>query len=46
MFGNVGKRLYTVFSPAGTFSQDAPSGIAAVLTAFMLAAALFTVYFL
>ncbi len=40
------KRLYYVFSPAGALSQDAPSGLAAVLTAFMLAASLLIVYFL
>lgn len=44
-FSNIGKRLYQVFSPAGAFSQDAPSGMAAVLTAGMLAAALLSVYF-
>lgn len=46
LFGNISKRLYQVFSPAGAFSQDAPSGISAVLIAGMLAAALFIVYFL
>jgi multicomponent Na+:H+ antiporter subunit D len=46
MFGNISKRLYQVFSPAGALSQDAPSGISAVLIAGMLAAALFIVYFL
>lgn len=40
-----GKRLYQLFSPAGTFSQDAPSGIAAILTAGILAIALVVVYF-
>jgi multicomponent Na+:H+ antiporter subunit D len=41
----IGRRLYYVFSPAGTFSQDAPSGVAAVMTALMLATALIIVYF-
>ncbi len=44
-FGNIGRRMYQVFSPAGTFSQDAPSGIAAVLISGMLAAVLLVVYF-
>lgn len=43
--GHIGKRLYQVFSPSGTLSQDAPSGIAAMFTAAMLALALFGVYF-
>jgi len=46
MFGNIGKRLYQVFSPAGALSQDAPSGIAAVFIAGMLVAALLIEYFL
>ncbi len=46
MFGFAWKRLYNVFSPAGALSQDAPSGIAGLLTGLLLAAALFTVYFL
>ena len=46
MFGNISKRLYQVFSPAGALSHDAPSGISAILIAGMLAAALFIVYFL
>ena len=45
-FGNVGRRLYQWFSPAGTLSQDAPSGVAATLVAVMLAVALIIVYFL
>ncbi len=44
-FSNIGRRMYQVFSPAGTFSQDAPSGIAAVLISGMLAAVLLVVYF-
>ncbi len=44
-FGMIGRRIYQVFSPAGTFSQDAPSGIAAVLISGMLAAVLLVVYF-
>ena len=43
-FSATGKRLYYLFSPASALSQDAPSGIAAVLTAAMLAAALFIIY--
>ena len=45
-FGAAGRRLYYLFSPASAMSQDAPSGLAAVLTAAMLAAALFVVYFI
>ena len=43
--GAAGQRLYYLFSPASALSQDAPSGLAAVLTAAMLAAALFVIYF-
>ena len=46
LFGTAQRRLYQVFSPAGAFSQDAPSGMAAVLTAAMLATVLLIVYFL
>ncbi len=46
IFGDISKRLYQVFSPAGALSQDAPSGISAVLIAGLLTAALFVVYFL
>ncbi len=46
MFGNISRRLYQVFSPAGALSYAAPSGIAAVLIAGMLAVTLFVVYFL
>lgn len=46
LFSNINKRLYQVFSPAGAFSHDAPSGIAAILIAVMLAATLLIVYFL
>ncbi len=46
MFANIGKRLYQVFSPAGALSEEAPTGIAVVLIAGMLSAALFIVYFL
>ena len=41
----VGKRMFQVFSPAGAFSQDAPSGVASILTAAILAIALLLVYF-
>jgi len=44
--GKIGTRLYQVFSPAGSFSQDAPSGVASLLTACILALALFLVYFI
>lgn len=44
-FKAAGRRLYYLFSPASALSQDAPSGLAAVLTAAMLAAALFVIYF-
>ena len=40
-----GKRLYQIFSPAGTMSAAAPSGIATILTAAMLALILLFVYF-
>jgi len=43
--GKVGRRLYQVFSPAGTYSQDAPSGVASLLTAGVLLGALILVYF-
>jgi len=42
---NVGQRLYHAFSPAGTMSEAAPSGIAAVLIAAMLVITLIMVYF-
>lgn len=45
-FGRIGNRLFQVFSPAGALSEAAPSGVAAALTAILLAAALFVVYFL
>ncbi len=40
-----GRRLYQMFSPAGAMSEDAPSGLAAVLTAAMLILVLIFVYF-
>jgi len=40
-----GRRLYQIFSPAGAMSEDAPSGLAAVLTAGMLILVLIFVYF-
>jgi len=43
-FSQTGRRLYQVFSPAGALSEDAPSGIAAVLIAGMLSAVLLIVY--
>ena len=39
-----GTRMYQIFSPAGTLSQDAPSGIAALLIAVMLAIAMLEVF--
>ncbi len=39
-----GKRLYQMFSPAGTFSAAAPSGMAAVLTGSLLVVVLFVIY--
>jgi multicomponent Na+:H+ antiporter subunit D len=39
------RRLYHMFSPAGTMSESAPSGLAAVLTAGMLVITLLLVYF-
>jgi len=43
---SAGRRLYQIFSPAGTMSASAPSGIAAVLTAGMLVLVLLFVYFI
>ena len=40
-----GKRLYQVFSPAGRFSEAAPSGTAALMTASMLVLVLMIAYF-
>ncbi|RZV41338.1 MAG: Na(+)/H(+) antiporter subunit D, partial [Acidimicrobiales bacterium] len=45
-FGAAERRFYYLFSPASALSQDAPSGLAAILTAVMLAAILFAVYLL
>jgi len=39
------RRLYSLFSPAGTMSESAPSGLAAILTAGMLVVTLLLVYF-
>ncbi len=39
-----GRRLYQMFSPAGTFSEAAPSGMAAVLTGGMLVVLFFVIY--
>jgi hypothetical protein len=41
----VGNQLYQMFSPAGSFSQDTPSGMASLLTAAILAVALGLAYF-
>ena len=41
---HVNARLYHVFSPAGTFSASAPSGLAAVLTGSMLVLVLIVEY--
>jgi len=41
----VQRKLFEIFSPAGAMSAEAPSGIASVLTAAILAAALALVYF-
>lgn len=41
-----GQRLYHLFSPAGGFSASTPSGIAAALTAALLAMVLVLVYFI
>ena len=41
----IGRRLFNVFSPAGSFSQDTPSGMASLLTAAVLFGALVLVYF-
>jgi hypothetical protein len=42
----IGQRLYQVFSPAGTFSEAAPSGLPAILTAAMLVLVLIIAYFI
>ncbi len=39
-----GRRLYQLFSPAGTFSESTPSGIAAVLTGGMLVLLFIVIY--
>ncbi len=39
-----GRRLYQMFSPAGTFSESTPSGIAAVLTGGMLVLLFIVIY--
>ena len=44
VINGVGKRLYHIFSPAGTFSASAPSGIAVMLTGGMLLIVLLTTY--
>jgi multicomponent Na+:H+ antiporter subunit D len=45
-FDKVGRKLYQAFSPAGTLSEAAPSGLAAVLTAGMLLVTLLVIYVL
>lgn len=42
--GQIGRRLYHAFSPAGTFSQAAPSGLASVLVAVVLILVLIFAY--
>jgi len=44
-YGSVNKCLYGVFSPIGSFSKAAPSGLASVMTAAMLILVLIIVYF-
>ncbi len=39
-----GRRLYQMFSPAGTFSEAAPSGLAALLTGGMLVVMFVVIY--
>lgn len=39
-----GRRLYQMFSPAGTFSQAAPSGLATVLTGGLLVLVFLVIY--
>jgi len=39
-----GRRLYQMFSPAGTFSEAAPSGLAAILTGGMLVVMFAVIY--
>jgi multicomponent Na+:H+ antiporter subunit D len=41
---HIGRRLYHAFSPAGAFSQAAPSGLASVLTAGVLILVLIFAY--
>jgi len=45
-FADLGRRLYQVFSPAGSISESAPSGLAAGLTAGMLLLTLLVIYVL
>lgn len=45
-FARLGTRMYQIFSPAGSLSQDAPSGIAALLIAATLAVAMLVDLFL
>lgn len=42
--GHIGRRLYHAFSPAGAFSQAAPSGLASVLVAVVLVLVLIFAY--
>lgn len=42
--GHTGKRLQQMFSPAGAFSAASPSGLAALLTAAMLAFAMIVIF--
>ena len=42
---DAGRKLYHIFSPAGSMSQATPSGLSAVLTAGVLVLVLFFVYF-
>ena len=41
---HIGRRLYHAFSPAGSLSQAAPSGLASVLTAMVLILVLIFAY--
>ena len=43
--GALGRKLFNLFSPAGTLSRDFPSGLMALWTAILLAGVLLVAYF-
>ncbi len=44
-FAGLGRKLFNLFSPAGTLSRDFPSGLMALWTAILLAGVLLVAYF-